>query len=310
MSDLGPELPANWYLLGRARDLAPGRIAVHAIGGREIVVWRGRESGAAAGFAAHCAHMGCHLAQGQVVGDRLRCGLHHRLINADGAFGSGQGGLRQPTLPLAEYGGGLWVRIGAAADVPPLAVLGLEDFSACYAGEHRFALPWQVLVANGFDCEHLEAVHERRLLAPPTLERQGSGGLLLRYHTQPVGRGLADRVTALIGRGGVRGAIASQNGSMMLVRSRLGERRSFILLSFVPTTGHATIVRGIVGIEGAAGRWRGLQARLAARLFRAFLHKDLAVLEGLAWHEPAREDSLGDRYTRQLCDYLRGLPHG
>jgi aminopyrrolnitrin oxygenase len=313
MTPLGPAVPANWYLLGRARDLRRGMVAAHTIAGRELVVWRGREHGFATAFAPHCAHMGCHLARSTVVGDQLRCGLHHRLIAADGTFGTGEGGnaggLRQTRLPLAEYCGGLWVQLGDGDAVPPLDGLGLDGFAACYAGKHDFALPWQALVANGFDCEHLASVHERRLMAPPTLAPAGAGGMELRYHTRPIGRGLSDRITALIGPDGVHGAIASHNGSIMLVRSRLGERRSFILLSFVPIADGGTSVRGIVGVERAAGLWTGLQARLAARLFKAFLYKDLAVLEGLAWHEPAHDNSIGDRFTRQLCDYFRGLPH-
>jgi hypothetical protein len=254
--------------------------------------------------------MGCHLARGEVVGDRLRCGLHHRMIDADGAFGSGERGLRQPTLELSEYCGGLWVRVGDASDVPPLSTLGLEGFADCFAGAHQFPLSWQALVANGFDCEHLASVHERRLLSPPTLEPMGATGMVLRYHTHPTGRGLADRITARLGPDGVHGEITCRNGSMMLVRSRLGARRSFILLSFVPSATGGTCVRGIVGIERASGIWTNLQARLAARLFKAFLYKDLAVLEGLEWHEPNRDDTLGDRYTRQLCNFFRGLPHG
>lgn len=306
MTNLGPEVPANWYLLGSTSDLARGGLQAHTIGARQVVVWRGQESGTVSAFAAHCAHMGCHLARGQVVGDRLRCGLHHRMISADGSFGAA--GLLQATLPVAEYCGGLWVRIGGAA-VPPLDDLGLDGYAACYAGEHHFPLPWQVLVANGFDSEHLASVHERRLLAPPTLERTGAAGIVLRYHTRPIGRGLADRITRLIGPDGVHGEITSRNGALMLVRSRVGKRRNFILLSFVPTASGGTCVRGIVGTEEPSSLWPRLQARLAARLFKAFLYKDLAVLEGLAWHEPARDDSLGDRFTRELCDFFRGLPH-
>jgi phenylpropionate dioxygenase-like ring-hydroxylating dioxygenase large terminal subunit len=306
MTGLGPELPANWYLLGRADDLRRGAVTSHKIGGREVVVWRGRESGTAAAFAAHCAHMGCHLARGDVVGDRLRCGLHHRLIGADGAFGAS--GLRQPTLPLAEYCGGLWVRLGSDEAVPPLPELGLGDVAACYAGEHRFALPWQVLVANGFDCEHLASVHERRLLAPPILEQAGASRMVLRYHTRPIGKGLSDRITALIGPDGVHGEITSSNGAMMLVRSQIGQRRNFILLSFVPTPEGGTCVRGIVGTQQPRTGWTMLQARIAARLFKAFLYKDLSVLDGLAWHEPLHEDSIGDRFTRELCDFFRRLP--
>lgn len=308
MMPLGPAVPANWYLLGSAASLPKGTIAAHSIGAREIVLWRGRDSGTPAAFAAHCAHMGCHLARSDVVGDRLRCGLHHRLIAPDGAFGSAR--LRQPTFPVADYLGGLWVRLGAPESVPPLETLALDRFAACYAGEHHFPLPWQALVANGFDCEHLASVHERRLVAPPVLEPAGETGMVLRYHTRPIGKGLSDRITALIGPDGVHGEISARNGAMMLVRSRLGARRSFILLSFVPTATGGTRVRGIVGIERPRGLWNGLQTRIAARLFKAFLYKDLAVLEGLEWHEPAQEDSIGDRFTRQLCAYFRELPDG
>lgn len=307
MTDLGPDVPANWYLLGRADGLRKGAVQAHTIGGRDVAVWRGRSSGAATAFAAHCAHMGCHLARGEVVGDRLRCGLHHRLIGADGAFGAS--GLQQEVLPLAEYCGGLWVRIGGADAVLPLEELGLDRYAACYAGEHHFPLPWQALVANGFDSEHLASVHERRLLAPPTLERTGPASIVLRYHTRPIGKGISDRITALIGPDGVHGEITSRNGAMMLVRSHVGARRNFILLSFIPTASGGTCVRGIVGTEHPLGLWTGVQARIAARLFKAFLYKDLAVLEGLAWHPPAREDTPGDRFTGELCDFFRGLPH-
>lgn len=307
MIGLGPAVPANWYLLGRADGLRRGAVQAHTIGTRDVVVWRGQKSGTPTAFAAHCAHMGCHLARGDVIGDRLRCGLHHRMIDADGNFGAS--GLRQAALPVAEYCGGLWVRIGGAEAVPPLEELGLEGFAACYAGEHHFPLPWQALVANGFDSEHLASVHERRLLAPPTLDCHETTSIVLRYHTRPIGKGLADRITALIGPDGIHGEITSRNGAMMLVRSRVGQRRNFILLSFVPTAAGGTCVRGIVGTELMRGSWTQLQGRIAARLFKAFLYKDLAVLEGLAWHEPAQEDSVGDRFTRELCDFFRGLPH-
>lgn len=310
MTGLGPQTPANWYLLGKASALRVGDLASHSIGGRGIVVWRGRESGRIAAFDAQCAHMGCHLARGDVIGDKLRCGLHHRLIAADGSFGQPTDeGLRQPTLSVREYCGGLWAFCGAAAQRYDLDEFGLADFPSCYAGQYEFPLSWQALVANGFDAEHLASVHERRLLDAPTLDLVGEGGIELAYRTKPTGRGLADRITGWLGPDGVHGRIAARNGSIMLVRSRLGSRRSFILMSFAPTRAGGTMVRAIVGMEGAKSIARTIQARLAAHLFKAFLFKDLQVLEDLEWHEPQFEHSLGDRFTRRLCAYFREL-HG
>ena len=311
MSELGPAVPANWYLLGKASQLSSGVLIPVAIGQREIVVWRGRQSSATVAFAAHCAHMGCHLAHGDVVGNRLRCGLHHRLIAEDGSFDAdGSSSLRQPTLPAIEFLGGLWVGLGEEACRPSLDALGVESYPRCYAGEHHFPLPWQALVANGFDSEHLSSVHERKLLEPPTLRQVRDGGIELRYRTRPTGRSMADRVTNWLAPDGVQGWIAAHNGSLMLVRGQLGRHRSFILMSFVPGKANDTIVRAIVGVERAKDTWGSIQTRVAARLFKAFLYKDLKVLEQLEWHEPSEAISLGDRFTRQLCDYFRGLPDG
>lgn len=309
MTALGPATPANWYLLGKASALGPGVIASHTIGHHSLAVWRGYDTRSTTAFAAHCAHMGCHLGRGDVVGDRLRCGLHHRLIDADGSFGqTGHNALRQRVYRTREYCGGLWVEAGDQGQAPPLDELGLEEFPHCYAGEYAFPLSWQALVANGFDAEHLASVHERELLEPPTLERTGCYGVELHYLTKPVGKGLADRVTKWIGPDGVHGRIAACNGSMMLVRSKVGNCRSFILMSFVPDAIGGTVVRAIVGMERARSSWSSLQTRIAAHLFKAFLFKDLQVLKDLEWHEPEFEHSLGDTFTRRLCDYFRELP--
>lgn len=304
VSALGPGLPANWYLLGPAPR--PGRIATHRIGERELVVWRGRDGGAPVAMQAHCAHMGCHLGRATVQGGKLRCPLHFRLIGADGAF-SASARLHQPTLPLREYLGGLFVWLGNPAAATDLGDLGLAGNAACHAGEHRFDLPWQWLVANGLDIEHLSAVHDRRLLEPPTLERTAYA-LAIGYRTTPTARGLSDRIMRRLAPDGIRGRIRALSGTMMLVESQVGRRKTFILLSFLPQPGGGTLIRGIVGVKGAPTLPRRLAAQAARLLFRAFLNKDLGVLDGIAWHEPAHADSLGDRFTRETCDWFRGLP--
>jgi aminopyrrolnitrin oxygenase len=313
MMALGPDVPRNWYLLGESSAFRRGAIVSHTVGATAMVVYRGVESGTVSAFSAHCAHMGCHLARGRVVRDTIQCGLHHRVIAADGAFtvptGQAPSGMTQPTFPVTEYLGCVFVYLGAtsAAPAPALSFTSLSDVAWHFVGEQTFPLTWQTLVANGFDVEHLAAVHDRRLLETPTLDRQSSREMQLQYRSTPTAARLSDRAMMWLAPDGIRGSIRTLGGSMMLVESTLGRHESFILMSFVPDGVGNTTIRSVAGVKRITGVRGAMAARLASALFRAFLTKDVGVLHGLQWHEPAEPKSLGDRFTVQLCDFFREL---
>ncbi|MCC6926831.1 Rieske 2Fe-2S domain-containing protein [Novosphingobium sp.] len=310
MNDLGPVLPANWYLLGLARDLAAGAIISGTIGDRDLVLYRGRQGGAPVALAAHCAHMGCHLGGGVVQGEALRCPLHYRLIGPDGRFAGGKDRpLQQPSYPLREFMGGLFVYLGDPATAPDLDQFGIAGNAVCYAGEHDFPIPWQWLVANGLDIEHLAAVHDRQLLDPPSLEIQGSDQLTVRYRTRPQKAGISDLIMARLAKDGVHGTIRTLRGSMILVETRVGQRQTFILMSFCPQGSGGTRIRGLVGVRGPDTVLNRIYARIARTLFKSFLYKDLGVLERIAWHGPTQVDGLGDEFMQQICAFFRSLPH-
>jgi nitrite reductase/ring-hydroxylating ferredoxin subunit len=308
MTALGPKVPQNWYLLGSA-NLAPGTVVSYTIDDRELVVYRSEDGGRLVAMGGHCAHMGCHLGKATVRGERLRCPLHFRQIEADGRFARNpDGAMRQATYPLRVFMGGLFVFLGDPGTGTDLTDLALEGSASCYAGEYRFPLPWQWLVANGLDIEHLSSVHDRRLLEPATLTRENDRMLCVRYLTSPTSKKLSDRIMAWAARDGIRGCIRSVAGSLLLVETRIGSRETFILLSFVPQPDGGTWVRGIVGIKGRPGLINRLSVRVARMLFKAFLYKDLGVLEGMQWHEPSQIDGPGDNFTRQSCAFFRELP--
>ena len=306
---LGPDLPRNWYLLGPSKILPRGQILSQTIGGRSIVAYRGHDDGRPVAFAAQCAHMGCHLGKGAVVRNSLRCGLHHRLINADGRFERDRGGdLKQETFIVQDFMGGLFIHLGEKSAARRLADLGLEGNAVCYAGDHAFPLTWQSLVANGLDIEHLSAVHDRTLLEEPLIDWPHKHEFRLRYVTRPSATKVPDRLIDWLAPTGIHGSIRSISGTMMLVESRVGSRDTFILMSFCPDNTGGTRIRGLVGVKGRPNLANQLSARVARMLFKAFLHKDLHVLEGLRWHEPAYEHSFGDRAMRDVAAYFRQLP--
>jgi aminopyrrolnitrin oxygenase len=311
---LGPAVPENWYLLCQAKDVKPEKIHAFNIGHHDIVVFRRAPGSPVICFAAHCAHMGCNLVHGRLHKGALQCALHHRLIGEDGYF-AGQDrespkALKQKTYPVAEALGAVFVYCGSgeppALPTPHEGVQGILLQS--YAGEQNFPLVWQVLVANGFDVEHLSAVHERQLVERPDLQMVAADGIALSYHTRAKGNGLADKVTRALAPDGIFGKISSFGGSMMLVESTLKKRKTFILMSFIPDAHGGTTIRGIVGARSeSSGLLARIKVLVATKLFLAFLRKDLKILEGLEWHEPGAGSSLGDQFTKKLCGFFKGL---
>ncbi len=309
MSDLGPTTPQNWYLLGPANSVRQGEVVSHTIAGHDLIVYRPDAATPLVAMAAHCAHMGCHLGRAEVRNGKLRCPLHYRLIDKDGRFaGNRDGGMRQRVFRLREYAGGLFVFLGEADAASDLDRLGLSGAAICYAGEHRFDQPWQALVANGLDIEHLMSVHHRKLLATPELDIIDNHELRLRYVTKPTATKWHDLLMARLAPNGINGVMRSIGGTMFLVETRLERRETFILMSFLPQQGGGTLIRGLVGMKGEDSWFNRLSVRVARALFKAFLFKDLAVLENMRWHEPSQIDGLGDEYTRAACDFFRKLP--
>lgn len=311
---IGPNCPQNWYLVAQSNELARGAIVTRSLGPLEIVLYRGRDRGHVAAFAAHCAHAGCHLQHGRVVGDHLQCALHHRVIGADGRFISPNGGelpvAAQFHLPVVERHGCLFVFAGEDAQFElPVPVLCASGAAVTRSLPPQiFPLAWSTLIANGMDIDHLQAVHDRQLREEPTFQRTGPYSVRLDYSSRVTGHYLSDRIMKWISGDRIDTSITCIGGSMMLVESAVGSHHTFVLLSMCPSGG-GTIVRALAGVAGSPERLTTrFAARLAAWLFHAFLKKDVGILHRMDWHEPHVAVTLGDTLTQGLCQFFRGLP--
>jgi phenylpropionate dioxygenase-like ring-hydroxylating dioxygenase large terminal subunit len=311
----GPACPQNWYLLAQSDELARGAILTRALGEIEVVLFRGHDSGCPVAFAAHCAHAGCHLRHGAVVGDALRCALHHRVIRADGKFVAKDGNVLASTpqacFPVIEQLGCLFVFAGASAtfDLPLPEICALGPIATRSLPAQSFPLAWSTLISNGMDIDHLQTVHDRRMREPPTLRQLDAHRLRLDYCAGVTGRHLSDRMMKWIANDESRTSITCIGGSMMLVESKVGRHRTFVLLSMCPDARAGSTVRAVVGVAGEPDQLAvRISARLAAWLFHAFLQKDVGILQQMDWHEPEVELTQGDGFTRRLCDFFRSLP--
>ena len=311
---VGPDCPQNWYLLAYSAELKHGAILARPLGGIEVVLYRGVESGRAVAFGAHCAHAGCHLQHGKVVGDTLQCALHHRTIRDDGRFiasnGTELGTTPQRCLPVTERLGCIFVFAGEVStfDLPVPDICADGPVATRSLPPQTFPLPWSTLISNGMDIDHLQAVHDRKLRGQPTLRRAAQFVMRLDYSSRVTGHHPSDKVMKWISGDEINTSITCIGGSMMLVESTVGRHRTFVLLSMCPVD-EGSAVRAVAGVAGDPDRMPvQLAARLAAWLFHAFLKKDVGILRQMDWHEPIEDITLGDTLTQSLCQFFRNLP--
>ncbi|AZI38119.1 (2Fe-2S)-binding protein [Caenibius tardaugens NBRC 16725] len=88
------DFPRGWFMVADASTLEYGKPQAVRFFGRELVLYRGAESGKPILIDAYCPHMGTHLARNstsyvvrdgkQIEGDTIRCPYHAWRFNAEG----------------------------------------------------------------------------------------------------------------------------------------------------------------------------------------------------------------------------------
>ncbi|MGV3623084.1 MAG: Rieske 2Fe-2S domain-containing protein [Archangium sp.] len=289
-----PKWPAGWSVMARSNQLSRPRTVNFA--GREIVLFRG-EDGVARAVDAWCPHMGAHLGQSRVKGITLRCALHHREVGCE----------RSPWKVEERFG---LVFVTMKQHVGPLPdVANRDDFHFTTSAPVEIDVPWANFVLNGFDLPHLEAVHHRALLAPPTI-RHDAGCMRLEYETRITGRGPSDLMMKLLSRNHVR-ARMSCFGTVGVVEANLGWTRSVLICGVSPKTetqgneawptGHSRTWLSF-GVPKNSLTPR-LRAAVTKWLYLAFLSRDFVVLR----NQRLSLANVDDESTLAVADFLTSL---
>ncbi|HEU0299981.1 MAG TPA: Rieske 2Fe-2S domain-containing protein, partial [Longimicrobium sp.] len=258
------------------------------VGREEVVLFRAG-SGAVGALAPHCWHMGAHLGNGCVVGERLQCALHHWEWERDGGLGCVPGAeatpasARQPGYPVAERLGGIWVWMGGGAPGP---IPGFDTFAegeprTAHGRPVRLRCPWYAPAANGFDEQHLSTVHGRALRERPQVDVPGPHRFRMRYLSRVTGRGLADRIMQRLSGDHIRVTINCWSGTTVTVESDLGRTRSALLLAFVPIGDEVEVTPVFTSRRGGVPGVDGVRLAVARFLFSRFIEKDVGVMHGM-----------------------------
>lgn len=163
----------SWYVAARGRTLSPGVVRAWPLLGRQIVFYRDG-AGRARALDARCPHLGANLGHGRVVGEGLQCAFHHWCFGPDGQCQAAPGHASPPRrrtrpYPVQERWGLLWLFNGPQ----PLFTLPEPPdpprfWTLCPPAQHIRCHP-HLVIANGLDATHFEALHGMELLEEPSL---------------------------------------------------------------------------------------------------------------------------------------------
>jgi phenylpropionate dioxygenase-like ring-hydroxylating dioxygenase large terminal subunit len=191
-------LPESWYFVATSAGVPPGTLRSVQLGGRALVLWRGR-GGALALQSAFCPHLGAHLGHGgRVRDDAVECPFHgFRFDGAGQCVATGYDTKPPPTahlacLPVIERHGLVLAWLGDAAPTwtpPDVSVDGWTDFQF-----HQWSLRGhpQETTENSVDIGHFGWVHGYRdVTATAPLATDGPHLRSQYAFTRPLVRGWA-----------------------------------------------------------------------------------------------------------------------
>jgi phenylpropionate dioxygenase-like ring-hydroxylating dioxygenase large terminal subunit len=308
--------PRSWYLLCRSSEVRRGHVIARDFLGDPVVIFRGAGSHVHV-LAAHCWHMGAHLGKGAVIGDHVRCPLHHWEWDGCGVCrsrshcaGNQTDEPRQQSFAVVEKYGAVFVFNGPEAlfEPPTFSQVDGRDFRTLIGRPATIDCPWEALVANGFDVQHLEAVHGRALREPALIERPDRWRFRLRYVSRVTGSGLADRAMKWISGDHIAVMVTCFGGTVITVQSRAGRSHSNLMLGVLPTERDRTTITPIFAVR--QGGWSALHAAqlvVSRWLFTSFLEKDVAVMERMRWL-PRVDGSADSAALGQMLGFLSSLP--
>jgi len=297
-----PAWPDAWYVVARSVDVGRGNVVDGLIAGRPYVIFRTEDGGLAA-LDAYCPHMGAHLRNGQVVNGKLRCPLHHWVIDRDGNV-SGKGarpGRRTRVWPVAERFGLVFLFAGEGA-APPLPRTQSDEYAWTTGDPVVLATDWRAMMVNGFDLHHMLTVHQRALTGPPRFSRTDDGAMRLEYTTRVLpGGGFSSWVVKRVARDRIH---VSQTcyGATIVLESDLGRVKSCAIFGFISEGGKARAYTAF-GTRRSGFLWR-LRLWITRWCFVSFLRKDYAAIEGML----LTVDDIDDPGVRNVSTYLRSLP--
>jgi len=288
-----PKWPATWYLFGRSRDLSTAPVS-KTILARRLVAFRDSKNRVTV-MDAHCSHLGADLGRGTISGDTIRCPFHHWKYDSGGQCVSIPNTSCIPdnaklrVYPTVERHGYVFFFFGPEAlfPLPFYADLDPNEFLASEPFQFHMDSPWVMLVGNGFDGQHFQSVHDRRLTSPPRVDCPEPYARRMRFDAEIIGTSVFDRLLKRFVSKEVQVSITSWGGPYVLVEGIFRRAHSRLLVASQPLDESNTLSDVIVfARKGHVPLASQASLRVRRRFTQAFLQYDIEKLAGVRY-QPA-----------------------
>jgi len=304
------DYPAAWYWLCAARDLDTGPLARRMLGG-DVVAYR-TQGGEVVVMDARCSHLGADLGRGRLVGDCIQCPFHGWRYAPNGhcvhvpQASTIPRRARQRVYPAIERHGMVFLFNGPEPLFPLPFFFGErpDEFVAGIPVAFVADSTWSMVAAHGYDRQHFETVHSRRLHGQLLVDTPAPFARRSRYTADVVGTAYYDRFLRRCAGATVEISITTWGGTLVLITGRFGRVSSRFIIALEPLEGGRTLCRVLVFAQKAGGILRRclqpLDLRVRRHLTRAYLVDEVRSLGSPRYH--TTNFSEGDR---EMIEYFR-----
>jgi len=294
-----PHWPQTWYVVGRSSDLKRGSTQAVELAGKQVVLYR-TENGVLNALDGICPHMGAHLSHGDIVGEDIRCALHHWRFGLNGKIMEGKSAC--PSLKrweVCERFGLVFIFLGESEGNPLPSPSKPDQYVWTTSNPIELNADWRNMVINGFDMPHLNAVHHRQLIAPAEFEVLDGNRFRLNYVSSVTGNSLSDSLMKWVSGNEIH-VTQTCYGPTVIVETNLGHTKTSAVLSILKTNSG---VRAFSAFGIQPKFLISIRLLITRLLFTAFLKRDFKVLQGMQLNIDVEDPGV-----RAFTRFLSSLP--
>jgi len=314
---MAKETISSWYPVYTSSFLGKGMLVAIRLFETEFILFRAN-NGALSVVSRFCPHMGTDLANGDIVGNDIRCPMHHWKFDGEGVCvdiprcSDIPKKAKLTTLPVEEKYGMIFVFWGSEPlyDLPDIASISDPAFS--HVRIIKFETCQQAVALNNFELGHLFPVHNRISVGTPEIYNNSFFHFGIKYSTEIVVKRLYDKFLRLCGYHQMHIDVDCWGGSILIMNNKGTKYIAFGGL--VPTGENSCSGYFVTVCENSAKNplsrmTQALLLEFSNYLVYAFIKPDLKPFKNMQSKAGVLLPEIDDN-TKKFWKFWEGLPRG